>query len=164
MGRIGCSGVGASTRKRISLDHFNDRSKDMVCFQHESSTHPPESSARKGCGGNHRTIWAPYTIHPDAFFASGKTSLRTPHRRKPGGLFHFILLATPNYPHEPPLARFMTTGQQQVRFNPQFYTSGASSACVRLRWCSFLEQRRVRKPWGERPNWFFAFRAARVTR
>ncbi|CAK9109503.1 Ubiquitin-conjugating enzyme E2 Z (E2 ubiquitin-conjugating enzyme Z) (Uba6-specific E2 conjugating enzyme 1) (Use1) (Ubiquitin carrier protein Z) (Ubiquitin-protein ligase Z) [Durusdinium trenchii] len=51
-----------------------------------------------------------------------------------GGLFHFILLATPNYPHEPPLARFMTTGQQQVRFNPQFYTSGKVCLSILNTW------------------------------
>ncbi|CAJ1417719.1 unnamed protein product [Effrenium voratum] len=50
------------------------------------------------------------------------------------GLFHFMIYAKPNYPHEPPLARLMTTGKGQVRFNPQFYTSGKVCLSILHTW------------------------------
>lgn len=51
-----------------------------------------------------------------------------------GGLFHFILFVKPSYPHEPPLARFMTTDHGRVRFNPQFYTSGKVCLSILNTW------------------------------
>ncbi|CAE7938354.1 ube2z [Symbiodinium sp. KB8] len=51
-----------------------------------------------------------------------------------GGLFHFVLYAKANYPHEAPLARLMTTGQGTVRFNPQFYTSGKVCLSILHTW------------------------------
>ena len=51
-----------------------------------------------------------------------------------GGLFHFVLYAKSNYPHEAPLARLMTTGGGSVRFNPQFYTSGKVCLSILHTW------------------------------
>ena len=41
-----------------------------------------------------------------------------------GGFFHFILRFPPDYPHQPPRLRFVTTGEGRVRFNPNLYQNG----------------------------------------
>ena len=76
------------------------------------------------------------TVCPDENYATllhalVKGPAGTPYE---GGLFHFVLYAKGNYPHEPPLARLMTTGNGSVRFNPQFYTSGKVCLSILHTW------------------------------
>lgn len=51
-----------------------------------------------------------------------------------GGLFHFVLDTPDTYPHSPPRARLLTTGNGTVRFNPQFYTSGKVCLSILHTW------------------------------
>lgn len=41
-----------------------------------------------------------------------------------GGFFYFIIRCPPNYPMRAPRVKFMTTGEGQVRFNPNLYKNG----------------------------------------
>jgi ubiquitin-conjugating enzyme E2 Z len=41
-----------------------------------------------------------------------------------GGLFHFLLRTSPNYPYAPPKVKLLTTGGGTVRFNPNLYMNG----------------------------------------
>lgn len=41
-----------------------------------------------------------------------------------GGFFHFMIRFPPDYPHKPPRVKLLTTGHNQVRFNPNLYHSG----------------------------------------
>lgn len=41
-----------------------------------------------------------------------------------GGFFYFIIRCPPDYPMHPPRVRLMTTGDGDVRFNPNLYRSG----------------------------------------
>jgi len=41
-----------------------------------------------------------------------------------GGFFHFLLRCPPNYPINPPRVKLLTTGDNTVRFNPNFYRNG----------------------------------------
>ncbi|PAA53145.1 hypothetical protein BOX15_Mlig030329g1 [Macrostomum lignano] len=41
-----------------------------------------------------------------------------------GGFFYIIMRVPPQYPNQPPRARLVTTGNGQVRFNPNLYKNG----------------------------------------
>lgn len=41
-----------------------------------------------------------------------------------GGFFHFCIKFPPVYPLKPPKVKLLTTGQNQIRFNPNFYKNG----------------------------------------
>ncbi|XP_061192388.1 ubiquitin-conjugating enzyme E2 Z-like [Saccostrea echinata] len=41
-----------------------------------------------------------------------------------GGFFYFIIRCPPDYPIRPPRVKLMTTGDNQVRFNPNLYKNG----------------------------------------
>jgi ubiquitin-protein ligase len=41
-----------------------------------------------------------------------------------GGFFYFVIRCPPDYPIRPPRVKLMTTGQGQVRFNPNLYKNG----------------------------------------
>jgi len=47
--------------------------------------------------------------------------LDTPYE---GGFFHFLVRCPPNYPINPPRVKLLTTGNNTVRFNPNFYKTG----------------------------------------
>ncbi|XP_020835859.1 ubiquitin-conjugating enzyme E2 Z-like isoform X2 [Phascolarctos cinereus] len=47
--------------------------------------------------------------------------LDTPYE---GGFFLFLVRCPPDYPIRPPRVKLMTTGNNRVRFNPNFYSSG----------------------------------------
>jgi ubiquitin-protein ligase len=47
-----------------------------------------------------------------------------------GGCFEFHLAIPPDYPERPPKCNFMTTGGNQVRFNPNLYNNG--KVCLSL--------------------------------
>lgn len=46
-----------------------------------------------------------------------------------GGFYFFEFSFTPNYPHEPPIVKYMTNGEN-IRFNPNFYRNG--KVCISL--------------------------------
>lgn len=41
-----------------------------------------------------------------------------------GGFFLFVFRCPPDYPIHPPRVKLMTTGNNTVRFNPNFYRNG----------------------------------------
>ena len=41
-----------------------------------------------------------------------------------GGFFYFIIRCPPDYPIRAPRVKLMTTGDNQVRFNPNLYKNG----------------------------------------
>eukprot|EP01103_Thecamoeba_quadrilineata_P000794 TRINITY_DN1069_c0_g1_i1.p1 TRINITY_DN1069_c0_g1~~TRINITY_DN1069_c0_g1_i1.p1 ORF type:complete len:677 (+),score=149.05 TRINITY_DN1069_c0_g1_i1:92-2122(+) len=47
-----------------------------------------------------------------------------------GGCFEFDIFFPNNYPHVPPLVKFLTTGNGSVRFNPNLYNNG--KVCLSL--------------------------------
>lgn len=47
-----------------------------------------------------------------------------------GGFFYFVIRFPDQYPMKPPNVKFMTTGNGNVRFNPNLYTNG--KVCVSI--------------------------------
>lgn len=47
-----------------------------------------------------------------------------------GGFFYFIIRFPEQYPMKPPSVKFMTTGNGNVRFNPNLYTNG--KVCISI--------------------------------
>lgn len=71
-----------------------------------------------------------YYLHDDDDLLTGYALIIGPHKTVyENGYYFFHFHFTPQYPHEPPIVKFMTNGGN-VRFNPNLYTDG--KVCISL--------------------------------